>query len=338
MDFKPNHSLQTYNTFGIDAKAKLFVEINSKEELFTLLKTAAFKNEPSLFLGGGSNLLLTKDVDGLVIKNNIKGIQIIEEDDSTILIEANSGEVWHDLVLHTIDRNWGGLENLSYIPGTVGAAPIQNIGAYGVELKDTFYALKAINLKTGKEKIFNRDECNFGYRMSLFKQELKGLYFILSVQFKLNKNPLTNVSYGAIKETLIANKINRPSIKNVSDAVISIRKSKLPDPAEIGNSGSFFKNPIISKEHFLDLQKEFPQIVHYQVDESKIKIPAGWLIEQCGWKGKRIGNTGSHKNQALVLVNYGEASGVEIHQLSKDIQKSVKNKFNIDIEVEVNIL
>lgn len=337
MEIQHNISLQAFNTFGLDAKANHFVVIRELEQLKAVLQTEEFRIK-HLFLGSGSNMLLTQDFDGIVVKNELKGIQVISENQEEVIIEVQSGEIWHELVLHTISKGWGGIENLSLIPGTVGAAPIQNIGAYGVELKDCFDSLTAVDLTDGSEKQFKLEDCEFGYRMSVFKGIHKGKYFIASVRLKLQKQAKTNIRYGAISSVLEERGIESPTIKDVSDAVISIRSSKLPDPKEIGNSGSFFKNPVIPKSQFDLLAQKFENIVHYPVDENNVKVPAGWLIEQCGWKGKKVGNTGSHKDQALVLVNYGNAKGSEIHQLSKDIQKSVLDKFGIAIEAEVNIL
>lgn len=337
MEFLKNHSLRPYNTFGIDVQSNEFVNVQSLEDVQSLIKEEYFQNQP-LILGGGSNILFTKDYEGVVIKNDIKGIDIITEDDQTVTIAVKGGEVWHELVLHTVDQGWGGIENMSLIPGTVGAAPIQNIGAYGVEVKDVITEVIAINLSNGELETFNNEACQFGYRMSTFKSDLKGKYFIYEVRLQLSKQATVNVSYGAITSTLEKEGITQPSIKDVSNAVIAIRQSKLPDPAEIGNSGSFFKNPVIAKSHFEEVQAKFPEIVHYPVNDQEVKVPAGWLIEQCGWKGKVVGNTGCHKNQALVLVNYGNANGTEVHKLALAIQKSVKDKFTIDIYPEVNII
>jgi UDP-N-acetylmuramate dehydrogenase len=288
-------------------------------------------------LGGGSNILFTQDFDGLVLKNEIKGIKCIDEDDKTVYVEVGAGENWHQFVLYCIDKQWCGVENLSLIPGTVGASPIQNIGAYGVEIKDVFYSLSALNIETSQIECFDIEQCQFGYRSSVFKTIYKGKYVILSVTFCLKKNPDLKIGYGDIQKILEKDP-SAPTIKSVSDAVIAIRKSKLPDPAEIGNSGSFFKNPEVPTAVFADLKIKFPHIVGYQVSDRSTKIPAGWLIEQAGWKGRTIGNIGVHKNQALVLVNYGGGSGAAIYQLALDIQKDVQLKFGVLIEPEVNIL
>jgi UDP-N-acetylmuramate dehydrogenase len=332
-----NISLRQFNTFRIDVKTKFFTEINHLPQLQQLITDPVFKDNNCLILGGGSNILFTRHFDGLIIKNNLRGIDIISEDEEFVFIKAAGGESWHQLVLYCVKRNLGGIENLSLIPGSVGAAPIQNIGAYGVELKDTFEYLEALNFETGNIETFTIQDCKFGYRNSIFKNKLKGKFFITSVFLKLNKHPVLNTSYGAIQQTLDKMNIKELTVKAVSDAVIHIRKSKLPNPNEIGNAGSFFKNPEIEKSDFENLKQSFPEMPGYPSNE-KIKIPAGWLIEQCGWKGKRIGNTGAHKDQALVLVNYGNATGKEIIDLAEEIQKSVKVKFNITIDPEVNII
>ncbi|MHB1147828.1 MAG: UDP-N-acetylmuramate dehydrogenase [Lutibacter sp.] len=333
MKIQQNISLKPYNTFGIQANAKRFVTVNSVKELKEIINS-----EKSLFLlGGGSNILLTGDVEKLVIHLNTKGIIVNDFDEDEILVTAEAGENWHELVLWCVSQNYGGLENLALIPGNVGTSPIQNIGAYGVEIKDVFQQLEAIDIETGKTKIFTNQDCNFGYRNSVFKNELKGKYIILKVTFKLTKkNHNINISYGAIKD-LLANKEN-PPIKEIAEAVIAIRQSKLPDPKEIGNSGSFFKNPVVTSDLFKELQKKYPEIPYYLISENEIKIPAGWLIEQCGFKGKRFGDAGIHEKQALVLVNYNNASGKEIYALSQKIQQKVLETFKIALEIEVNII
>jgi UDP-N-acetylmuramate dehydrogenase len=331
---KEELSLKNYNTFGIDVQAKKIVFLKSIDQLTNI------KNlESCFFLGGGSNVLLTQDVDKTVIVNKVCGIHTIAESESTIQLEIASGENWHDLVLYCVDHNYGGIENMSLIPGSVGAAPMQNIGAYGVEVKDVLNYVKAVNLKTLEEKTFSNKECEFGYRESIFKKEAKGQYFISAIGISLTKqNHQLNTSYGAIQEVLKSKDITAPSIKDISDAVIEIRQSKLPDPKELGNSGSFFKNPVIEKSHFDKLVQEFPTIKSYPIDNNLVKIPAGWLIESLGWKGKRVGNTGSHKNQALVLVNYGGVKGSEVKKLSEDIKQSVWDTYQIKLETEVNII
>jgi UDP-N-acetylmuramate dehydrogenase len=338
MNIQQNISLKPLNTFGIDASAKEFVDIQSREELEVLCCNFNLADRKILVLGGGSNMLLTKDVDGMVIKISIKGIEVVKEDNDYVWVKAMAGEVWHDLVMWTIDRGYGGLENLSLIPGCVGASPMQNIGAYGVEIKNTFESLEAIAIDGGEFVKFNHSQCKFGYRESIFKQEAKGKYIIASVTYKLSKKPSVNITYGAIQQTLAKHGIENPGIKAVSDAVIEIRSSKLPNPKVLGNAGSFFKNPEIPDAQFETLKTQYPDIVGYPTTKGFTKVAAGWMIEQCGWKGKIVGHTGSHKDQALVLVNYGGASGQEIWQLAMDIQTSVKQKFGVTINPEVNII
>ena len=337
MEILSNISLKQYNTFGIDVKAKHFVSVKSVEELKSVLNLEAF---PEIFiLGGGSNMLLTKDVDVLVIHLDLKNIEIISKNEDTVIVKVATGENWHDFVLWCLEHNFGGIENLSLIPGNVGATPIQNIGAYGVELKDVFVSCEALHINTQKVRIFTKEECKFEYRNSIFKQDLKGKYVILNITLELtNKNHKINTSYGAITEELKKMKVESPSIQDVSNAVITIRESKLPNPKVIGNSGSFFKNPIISKSHFNTLKINFPELPSYSVSEENIKIPAGWLIEHLGFKGKRFGNYGVHNKQALVLVNYDDAKGEDIFKLSQLIQSTVKRIFDINLELEVNII
>lgn len=339
IEIEENISLRPYNTFGIEANARHFCRISSVDQLIELINTPVYKNEPHLVLGGGSNVLFTKDYAGLVIKADLKGINIEEETDDSVLLNVKSGEVWHELVMYCVQRKWGGIENLSLIPGTVGAAPIQNIGAYGVEIKEVIQKVDGIDLMTGEHKSFNNDECHFGYRESIFKYQLKENIFISSVTLSLTKkNHQFNTSYGAITDTLKAMNITQPTLKSISDAVIQIRRSKLPDPRVIGNAGSFFKNPTISLTHFENLKKQYPQIPGYHSVNQDVKVPAGWLIEQCNWKGKRINNIGVHTQQALVLVNYGDGKGEEILQLAMQIVSSVKEKFNITLTPEVNLI
>ena len=335
MNIQENISLKEYNTFGIDVNAKRFVSIASVYQLQQLIK-----EEKDIFLiSGGSNMLLTKDIETLVVHINFKGISIDQQNHNDVYITVNAGENWHEFVLWCVSLNYGGLENLSLIPGNVGTCPIQNIGAYGVEVKDTITKVEAIEIKTGKLVSFSAEECQFGYRNSIFKNKAKGKYILTSVSFKLTKNNhKLNTSYGAIESELSSKGITNPTIKDISDAVITIRQSKLPDPKEIGNSGSFFKNPVISKEHFEKLQKNYPNIPSYVISDTEIKVPAGWLIEQSGFKGKRFGNYGVHEKQALVLVNYGDASGKEIYELAQKIQRTIKDTFDIDLEIEVNII
>jgi len=339
MNIQENISLKPFNTFGIEATAKYFIEITSIEELKALLKTAIFSTNERLILGGGSNILLTKDFDGIVVKIAIKGIEIVKNTPEEVLIKAYSGEVWHDLVLYCVNKNIkGGIENLSLIPGCVGASPMQNIGAYGVEIKDIFYELEALHISSGEIQKFNLTQCEFGYRESVFKRKLKGQYIILAVTYVLNQQKELNLSYGAIGETITNAGIQDITVKTVSDTVIQIRQSKLPNPAEIGNAGSFFKNPEIPTSQFENLKQQYPTLPAYPTKEGFTKIPAGWLIEQAGWKGKVIGNTGVHKNQALVLVNYGQATGNEIKNLAFEVIASVKEKYGIELENEVNFV
>lgn len=338
VNIQQNISLKQYNTFGIDVNAKEFVSVDTLEELQILCQAFNLNERKLLIMGGGSNLLLTDHFNGMVIHVNLKGIQVIHENDEHVWIKSMAGEVWHKFVLWCVERNFAGLENLSLIPGYVGAAPMQNIGAYGVELKHTFDSLEAVEIATGEIKKFTNDECKFGYRESIFKHEAKGKYIIASVTFKLNKKPLFNTTYGAIQQTLEKMQVNELSIKAISDAVIAIRSSKLPDPKVLGNAGSFFKNPEIDVQQYEQLKANFPELVAYPAGKDKVKLAAGWLIEQCGWKGKVVGHTGSHKDQALVLVNYGNATGQEILDLAQQIQISVKEKFGVDIVPEVNVV
>lgn len=335
MKIQQQVSLKPFNTFGIDVAAKRYVSITSVAEL-----KAVIQSEKDIFiLSGGSNLLLTKAIDKLTVHINTKGIATEASGKNEVLVTVQAGENWHDFVLWCIAQNYGGLENLSLIPGNVGTSPIQNIGAYGVEVKDCITEVQAIEIATGNEVVFSNADCNFGYRNSIFKQQKKGKYIIVAVTFKLTtEQHRLNCSYGAIQEVLDAKGVTQPTIKAISDAVISIRNSKLPNPDEIGNSGSFFKNPVVSKSSFLKIQEKHPDMPFYEVSESEIKIPAGWLIEQSGFKGKRFGETGAHKNQALVLVNYGNATGEEIYSLAKKIQKTIKERFAIDLEIEVNVI
>jgi UDP-N-acetylmuramate dehydrogenase len=333
-----NASLKAYNTFGLDVKAQKLYIVEQESDLQALEDLGVFENE-HLILGGGSNVLLTKDFNGSVILIATTGKEELDSNSETVTVKFAAGEIWHNCVLWAIEKNFGGIENLSLIPGTVGAAPMQNIGAYGVEIKDTFSRLKAFNKKTGSFEFFNAEECEFGYRESVFKHKLKDQYIITSVEFKLTTaNHTLNTSYGAISGVLVQKEIHNPTIKDVSDAVIEIRQSKLPDPKKIGNSGSFFKNPVVENSIAERIKNDFPNMPLYPAGEGKSKLAAGWLIEQCGWKGKRVGETGSHAKQALVLVNYGNAKGAEIWNLAMDIQDSVKEKFGVDIQPEVNVI
>lgn len=330
-----NQSLRLINTFGVDEMAVNFCSLDEEAQL-----TEDALNKlpgPLHVLGGGSNILLTGPVGGTVLRNQLKGIKVISESAESVLVEAAAGEIWHDLVLYAIGNNWGGIENLALIPGTVGAAPIQNIGAYGVEVKETIDRVWYYDLKDHQIKSINAGECSFGYRDSVFKQELKGGYIILSVIFKLSKMPQLRLDYGAIRAELDKHGIKMPTISDVAQSVISIRRSKLPDPLVTGNAGSFFKNPVISEDHFEELKTEHEDIPSFPVAGSKVKVPAGWLIEQDGWKGYRDGDKGVHPHQALVLVNYGNAGGKEILELSERIINSVHKRFKIKLEREVQI-
>lgn len=333
-----NYSLKEYNTFGIDARAQYFTIISSLESYVALIKTGHYAHLPHLFLGGGSNILCTKYIDALVVKNEIKGFDVIQEDEDHVILRSGAGELWDDLVSYAVQHNWSGIENLAFIPGTVGAAPMQNIGAYGVEIKDTLDHLEALNLETLAVERFEKSQCQFGYRESYFKHEGKGKYLISTVCFKLSKKPNITTSYGAIQTVLNSKGITNPTISDISKVVIEIRKSKLPDPKEIGNSGSFFKNPTVTAQEADRLLSSCPGIPHYPVEGSKdIKFPAGWFIEQAGWKGYREGDAGVHVNQALVLVNYGHATAMQIQEIADKIKASVFEKFGISLETEVNL-
>lgn len=332
-----NKSLKGHNTFGIEAFARYFVQIESEDQLAELFSIEEFHSIPKLILGGGSNILFTKNFDGLVIFINIKGITHDINGD-LVQVTAGAGEVWNGLVQYCVVRDFAGIENLSLIPGTAGAAPVQNIGAYGVELKDVFRSCIAFDTHTMDLVVFKTADCEFAYRDSLFKSIEKGRYIITSISLNLSTIPVINTSYGVIEQELKIQEIHSPSIKDVSDIVSKIRVSKLPDPSTIGNSGSFFKNPIVDVDFFVQVQSDFVDIVHYPINNDKIKIAAGWLIEQCGWKGVREGNTGTWKNQALVLVNHGNASGTDVYEFSEKIISSVYSKFGIVLEREVNVI
>ncbi len=337
MPVEKNISLKPYNTFNIDVKAKYLLSIDGIEKLREVLTDDYLKHQDRLILGGGSNVLFTCDVDGLVLLNRIAGIDLVREEEQKVWVRAGAGVVWHDLVMWSIEQGLGGIENLSLIPGSVGAGPMQNIGAYGVELKDSFFELEALQLDTMEIRKFSAADCKFGYRESIFKHELKNRFFITQVTFCLSRNPKVNTSYGAIAQELQQMGITAPGIRDVSNAVINIRRSKLPDPKILGNAGSFFKNPEVDQEVFDQLKAIHPDVVGYPTSTGKVKLAAGWLIEQCGWKGKVVGHTGSHKDQALVLVNYGEATGKEIYELALKIRDSVIEKFGVRIDPEVNV-
>ncbi|HEY6907639.1 MAG TPA: UDP-N-acetylmuramate dehydrogenase [Ignavibacteriaceae bacterium] len=333
-----NYSLKKLNTFGIEASAKVFVNVSTEDEMFEVLSAKEFKPYPKIVLGGGSNVLLTKDFNGLVIKNSIPGIAIIREDKKSVLIEAGAGVIWNDLVSYCVERNLGGIENLVLIPGTIGAAPIQNIGAYGQELSETFYRLRGFYIDTAMPAFFYKNECRFGYRDSIFKRELRNKFAIIKFQIRLNKNPVVKIDYGNVKEELEKTGKSDFTIRDVSEAIAGIRREKLPDPAVIGNAGSFFKNPEIHKESYDKLKEINPDLKGYPLENGKVKIPAAWLIEKAGFKGVRKGNTGTHARQPLVIINHGNASGEEILHFAKEIKQSVYEKFDVMLEEEVNIL
>lgn len=338
MTILENYSLKKYNTFGIEVNSKHFVEINSEDELIDFLKNQPELKKNLFVIGGGSNILFTKDFDGTVLKYSQKGIEVLEENENYVLIKASAGEVWDDVVKFCVENNFYGIENLSLIPGSVGAAPIQNIGAYGVEFKDVFHSLECFEIESCSKNIFTKEDCLFGYRNSVFKNELKGKCVITSVTLKLSVQKNFNISYRALKDYFQKENKEYITLQKVSDAVRAIRKSKLPEPNDLGNAGSFFKNPEISNKHFLRLLEKYPDLVFHKVNEGYYKIPAGWLIEKCGFKGKRIGSVGCYKMQALVIVNYGNATGLEIKKFSEMIRDKVYKAFKINLETEVNIL
>jgi len=338
MQIRENIPLRPYHTFGIDVSARYFSTFGNREELEALLKEQLPVKTNPLILGGGSNILFTHDYDGLVLKNEVSGINVIREDEEYLYVKAGAGENWHGFVMYCVDNGYAGVENLSLIPGNVGASPMQNIGAYGVEIKDVFHELEAYHTREGSTRTFSNSECAFGYRESVFKNIYKNQFVITSVTYRLKKKPSFNTSYGAIQQELEKMGVQELSIKAISQAVINIRSSKLPDPKEIGNAGSFFKNPQIPNAQFDKLKTEHPNVVAFPVNESYTKVAAGWLIEQCGWKGYRKGDAGCYPKQALVLVNYGNAKGEQIYQLSEEILQSVKEKFGIALEREVNII
>ena len=338
MHIQKNTPLDHLNTFGLKSYASFFTEVRSIRELSDIIVNPDWKETPKFILGGGSNILLLNNIEALVIHLQITGIERVKEDEKHVWIHVGGGEVWHDFVMFCVEKGYAGIENLSLIPGTVGAAPMQNIGAYGVEIKEVVETVEAVSLATGQSRSFSWIECKFGYRESVFKHELKGQYVITGVTFRMNKVPDFRVAYGDIKNTLASMGVTTYSIKAISEAVINIRKSKLPDPAEIGNAGSFFKNPEISKKQYGDLQASFPQVPGYDIGADLVKVPAGWLIEQAGWKGFREGAVGVHEKQALVLVNYGEGTGEQIKSLSERIQDSVEKRFGIRLSAEVNFV
>ncbi len=338
MVFQQNADIRGHNTFGIAAKADHLARFSTVAELRVLLATPEVNGQPHLILGGGSNLLFTRDFHGAVLLNEIPGLEKVREDDDHVWVKAGAGVVWHTFVLHCVEHGWGGVENLSLIPGKVGASPMQNIGAYGVEIKDTFDALEALRIADGEVVTFNKEACAFGYRESFFKRDGKGQYVILNVTFRLNKRPVLNTSYGNIQQELDRMGISAPTLRDVSDAVIAIRRSKLPDPAVVGNAGSFFKNPVVPNELVEKIRATYPDVVAYPAGAGHSKLAAGWLIEKAGWKGHREATHGVHDRQALVLVNYGGATGKEIYDLSEQVLRSVQERCGVELEREVNIL
>ena len=335
---KENVDLAPFNTLNVHARARQFAEVESINVLKNMLCSSKWRDKPIYVIGGGSNILFLGNFDGLVLHMAVKGRKVVKENDDYIWLKVGAGENWHQTVRYCVERGWGGIENLSLIPGKVGAAPIQNIGAYGVELKEVFESLTAVNIQAGSEQRFNGEQCEFGYRNSIFKQELKGQFVIADVTLKLSKNPVVNTSYGAIRQKLDDENITDPGIEEISDIIIDIRNAKLPDPSELANAGSFFKNPIVEQKFFDHLKKEYPSIPGYMVDGNHTKVPAGWLIEQAGWKGKVVGNAGTYRQQALVIVNHGGATGQELWALAKEIQQSIKEMFDIELIPEVNVV
>ncbi len=338
MEIAKDFSLKKFNTFAVDASTRAFVNAGDEDEMFEILSADGLKLYPKFILGGGSNVLFTRDYEGLIIKNSIPGIEIVKQDESSAIVEAGAGVKWNDLVNYCVDRNLGGIENLALIPGTAGAAPIQNIGAYGEELSETFYSLRGFYIDTVIPGVFYKNDCMFGYRDSIFKNELKNRFVVTKVQLMLNKNPELKTGYGNVRDELEKTGQNKFTIRNIRDVIVKIRKEKLPDPEVIGNAGSFFKNPEIKPEHYNLLKENFPDIKAYPLANGNIKLPAAWLIDKAGWKGHRKGNTGTHQRQALVIVNHGNASGEEILHLAKDIKRTVYEKFGVVLEEEVNII
>lgn len=335
-EIKENISLKNYNTFGIEAKSRYFVECSSINEILDFIEIHKKQTLPLMILGGGSNVLFTKDYDGYVLRPAIKGIEIVKETEDHIILKVGAGEDWDEFVGYCVDNNWGGVENLSLIPGNVGTCPIQNIGAYGVEVKDVIVEVETVDLENLNINRFQNAECRFAYRDSIFKNKLKGKHIITHVTFKLKKKPEYKLDYGNLNNEI--SKFGDLNLKKIRQAVINIRESKLPKPEEIGNAGSFFKNPVVSKEKFKKLKAIYPEIPFYKQIDGLVKIPAGWLIEKAGWKGKRVGNTGVHEKQALVLVNYGDATGEEIIHLARNIQQTIIIKFDLELEMEVNVV
>jgi UDP-N-acetylmuramate dehydrogenase len=337
-DIKEDFSLRLLNTFHIESVARYYTEVDELEQIRELISMGWLKDKSYLLIGGGSNLLFTGNFGGMVVRITTKSIEVIHCSEDKVLVKAAAGENWHDFVTYCLNKGFGGLENLSLIPGNVGSCPIQNIGAYGVEVKDSIVAVETIDLISGEIKVFTQKECKFGYRDSIFKQALKGKVAIWSVTFELNLNPQVHLEYGAIKQELAALQVDNPGIADISRAVCNIRRSKLPDPEKIGNAGSFFKNPTVEKDFAEKLEESFPKMIYFSVGENKAKLAAGWLIEQCGWKGFREGDAGVHQSQALVLVNYGNATGSDILTLAHRIQNSVYERFGVKLEMEVNVI
>jgi len=338
MSLLKNLSLKNLNTFGVDVNAKLFAEVFSEEELIQLLSDEKLKSEKKFVLGGGSNILFTKDFDGLIVRISNSDINIIKDNNEFVILEVGAGVIWDDLVIFCVERNFGGIENLRLIPGNVGAAPVQNIGAYGQELTDTFVSLDGFYLDDYKRKSFAKQECIFSYRSSIFKKELKKKFIITSIRLRLLKNPKLQTNYKSLKDYLLLKEINNPTIKDVSNAVAEIRRSKLPDPEKIGNAGSFFKNPEVSENSFQKLKSQFDDIISFPAESGQVKISAGWLIEKCGWKGKRLGDVGTSPDHALVICNFGKATGSEILEFAMRIKEEVSNKFGFSLQEEVNIV
>ena len=338
MEILRNYSLKNLNTFRIDVKSNYFVQIEGEKDLLQLLKSKTIPSSNIMILGGGSNVLFLNNFSGLIIHNSIKGIEIIDENDDSVFIKSGTGENWDDLVKFCVERNYGGIENLSLIPGTVGAAPVQNIGAYGVELKDVLETLEGIFIENAGRKIFSKNDCRFEYRNSIFKTSLKNKFFITCITIKLKKNPVPSIEYASLKESIIRAGIKNPTIGDIRNHVIEIRRSKLPDPLSLGNAGSFFKNPLVDRDQIEKIKKEYDDLVYYDEGKGSFKISAGWLIEKCGLKGKKIGNAGTYDKQALVVVNHGNATGREIFEFSEFIRESVYNRFNIELKPEVNII
>lgn len=338
VDIRQNVNLKSFNTFGIEVYCSYFAEVHSVDEILAVQGTDVYRNNQKLIVGGGSNILFTRNFEGLVVKNALKGIEVVSETADGVVVKAMAGEVWHDFVMWCINRNYAGLENLSLIPGCVGASPMQNIGAYGVEIKEVFEELEAIDLTSGEKRVFKKQDCAFGYRESVFKHQYKNRYIIVSVSFRLKKQAALNTTYGAINAELEKMQVSSPGIKDVSEAVIRIRRSKLPDPKETGNAGSFFKNPEVSATTYTELKSRFPELVAYPLDNGSYKLAAGWLIEQCGLKGHEINGAAVHLKQALVLINKGNARGEDVFQLSSYVIERVAEKFGVRLEREVNIL